>query len=81
MKPVAFAYLRPASRAEAIALLIRYGGKAKILAGGQSLLPAMNFRVARPSVLIDVNRVPDLDDIRVEGGQLCIGALARHARF
>jgi carbon-monoxide dehydrogenase medium subunit len=81
MKPVAFTYYRPASRAEAIALLVRHGGEAKILAGGQSLLPAMNFRVARPSVLIDVNRVPHLDYIRVEGGQLRIGALARHAHF
>jgi carbon-monoxide dehydrogenase medium subunit len=81
MKPVAFTYYRPASRDEAIALLVRHSGEAKILAGGQSLLPAMNFRVARPSVLIDVNRVPDLDDIRVEGQQLRIGALARHARF
>jgi carbon-monoxide dehydrogenase medium subunit len=81
MKPVAFTYYRPASRDEAIALLVRHSGEAKILAGGQSLLPAMNFRVARPSVLIDVNRVPDLNDIRVASGQLRIGALARHARF
>jgi carbon-monoxide dehydrogenase medium subunit len=81
MKPVAFTYYRPASRDEAIALPVRHSGEAKILAGGQSLLPTMNFRIARPSVQIDVNHVPALGDIRIEGRQLRIGALARHVRF
>ena len=81
MKPSAFAYFRPTSPAEAIALLAEHGDEAKLLAGGQSLVAAMSFRLARPGVLIDINRIPGLDTIRVEANQLRIGALCRHARF
>lgn len=81
MKPSAFAYFRPTSPADAIALLTEHGDEAKLLAGGQSLVAAMSFRLARPGVLIDINRIPGLDGIRVEAGQLRIGTLCRHARF
>ena len=81
MKPAAFAYHAPTSRSEAIGLLCRFGDEAKVLAGGQSLVAAMNFRLARPAILIDVNRIAGLDDVVTEGGTLRIGALCRHARF
>ena len=79
MKPAAFAYLQPRSRAEAIAALASYGGEAKLLAGGQSLVPLLNFRLLRPVALIDINRVSGLDhvDWRADTG-LRIGALTRH---
>ena len=79
MKPAAFEYLQPRSRAEAIATLARYGGEAKLLAGGQSLVPLLNFRLLRPAALIDINRVSGLDhvDWRADAG-LRIGALTRH---
>jgi aerobic carbon-monoxide dehydrogenase medium subunit len=79
MKPAMFDYLRPSSLAEAFDMLAGSDGEVKILAGGQSLVPMMNFRVARPEKLIDINRIPDLDYIRIEGDWLVIGALARHA--
>jgi CO/xanthine dehydrogenase FAD-binding subunit len=78
MKPAAFDYLRPASVAEAVDALVRYGGDAKILAGGQSLVPLLNFRVLRPSVLIDINGLAKLDHVVEEDGALRIGALTRH---
>ena len=78
MKPAAFDYLRPESVDEAIAQLAQYGGDAKILAGGQSLVPLLNFRVVRPSVLIDINRLTALDFVEEHGGGLRIGALTRH---
>jgi CO/xanthine dehydrogenase FAD-binding subunit len=78
MKPAAFDYLRPASADEAVAQLAEYGGDAKILAGGQSLVPLLNFRMLRPSVLIDINRLTELDYIREDGAGLRIGALTRH---
>jgi carbon-monoxide dehydrogenase medium subunit len=81
MKPAAFAYHRPESRAQALALLAEHGEEAKIISGGQSLVPAMNFRLARPPILIDINAIPGMDDIREEGGTLVIGARCRHARF
>jgi carbon-monoxide dehydrogenase medium subunit len=81
MKPAAFAYHAPTSQDAVIALLARHGEDAKILAGGQSLVAAMNFRLARPAILIDVNRVPGLDAIRTDATHLHIGALSRHARF
>ena len=77
MKPAAFEYLYPVSAAEAVDLLERYGEDAKIIAGGQSLVPMMNFRLARPEVLIDINRIKELDYIRKEGDELAIGALTR----
>ncbi|MBV9201526.1 MAG: xanthine dehydrogenase family protein subunit M [Alphaproteobacteria bacterium] len=81
MKPVSFRYFAPRSVDEAIDLLAEHGEEGKILAGGQSLVPAMNFRLARPASLIDINRIDALDYVREDGGQLRIGALARHARF
>jgi aerobic carbon-monoxide dehydrogenase medium subunit len=79
MKPAAFEYARPSSVAEAITLLANGGTDAKILAGGQSLVPMMNFRMVRPSLLIDINQLKELDFHRIEGGTLVIGALTRHA--
>lgn len=81
MKPAAFEYFAPRTVDEALALLAEHGDEAKILAGGQSLVPAMNFRLARPASLIDINRIAALDYIREADGKLCIGALSRHARF
>jgi CO/xanthine dehydrogenase FAD-binding subunit len=78
MKPAAFDYLRPASAAEAIAQLAEHGADAKVLAGGQSLVPLLNFRVLRPGVLIDINRVAELDHVTESAGGLLIGALTRH---
>ena len=81
MKPAAFAYHAPQSLDEALALLAEHGDEGKILAGGQSLVPAMNFRLARPAVLIDINRIAGLDFLRREDGWLRIGALTRHLAF
>ncbi|MCJ7493038.1 MAG: FAD binding domain-containing protein, partial [Deltaproteobacteria bacterium] len=77
MKPSAFEYFAPVTVTEAIGLLERYGEEAKVLAGGQSLIPMMNFRVARPKVLVDINRVKELDYIREEKDELVIGGLTR----
>ena len=77
MKPAPFEYYRPQSRAEALALLAQHGN-AKPLAGGQSLIPAMNFRLAMPEVLIDLNAVPDFSYIKSEDAGLRIGAMTRH---
>jgi carbon-monoxide dehydrogenase medium subunit len=81
MKPAAFDYFAPRSVEEVLDLLAAHGEDGKVLAGGQSLVPAMNFRLARPATLIDINRVAALDYLREEDGTLCIGALARHAQF
>jgi carbon-monoxide dehydrogenase medium subunit len=77
MKPAPFEYHRPASLAETFDLLDRYGDDGRLLAGGQSLVPALNLRLATPRAVIDINRVPDLDAIRVTPEGLVIGALAR----
>ncbi len=77
MKPCAFEYFNPQSVQEAIALLDRYGDEAKIIAGGQSLVPMMNFRLARPEILIDITGIKKLEYIKTEGDELVIGALAR----
>jgi carbon-monoxide dehydrogenase medium subunit len=77
MKPVPFEYHRPASLAETFDLLDRYGDDGRLLAGGQSLVPALNLRLAAPRAVIDINRIPDLDAIRVTAEGLVIGALAR----
>jgi carbon-monoxide dehydrogenase medium subunit len=77
MIPSAFDYLAPTSVAEATALLAEHGDDAKILAGGQSLIPAMRFRLAAPAVLVDINGIPDLGLIRSVNGHLSIGALTR----
>jgi len=79
VKPAPFEYIRPGSLAEALDALTRHASNGKILAGGQSLVPMMNLRLVKPAVLIDINRVPGLADVRVDGGELVVGALARHA--
>jgi carbon-monoxide dehydrogenase medium subunit len=78
MKPAPFEYFAPLELQEALDLLERYGDEAKILAGGQSLMPLMNLRLARPGLIIDINRLSSLDTITAtpEGG-LAIGALTR----
>jgi carbon-monoxide dehydrogenase medium subunit len=81
MKPASFRYFAPRTVGEALDLLAQHGQSGKILAGGQSLVPAMNFRLARPASLIDINRIDALDYVRVDGSELRIGALARHACF
>jgi carbon-monoxide dehydrogenase medium subunit len=78
MKPAPFEYHRPASLAEAFDLLERYGDDGRILAGGQSLVPALNMRLATPRAVIDINRLPGLDAIRLAPEGLVLGALARH---
>lgn len=78
MKPASFEYFSPRTLDEAIVLLARHGEDAKILAGGQTLVPMMNLRFAQPRRIIDINRVPDLDYIRPEGDEIAIGALVRH---
>ena len=81
MKPAPFEYLAPDSLAAALDLLARRGGEAKLLAGGQSLIPVMNFRLAQPSLLVDLNRLRDLDYLREDGGGLRIGAMTRQRRL
>ncbi len=78
MKPASFAYHRAASVGEALELLAREGEDAKVIAGGQSLVPLMAFRLARPSALIDITRISDLRYVRRDGDVLRIGALATH---
>src|SRR5271154_4920648 len=81
MIPPAFEYVRPNSLPEAIAFLQQFGDDAKILSGGQSLIPMMKFRLARPSHLIDINRISGLSYIKEEGGDLKIGGLTREAEL
>jgi aerobic carbon-monoxide dehydrogenase medium subunit len=77
MKPPPFEYAAPRKTDEALALLAQHGDRAKVLAGGQSLLPLLNFRLAQPEVLVDVNRVAELAYVRPVNGGLAIGALTR----
>ena len=77
MKPAKFDYHAPTSLDDAVALLQRYGGDAKILAGGQSLMPLLNFRLSRPAALVDLNRIASLAYIREENGQVRLGAMTR----
>lgn len=79
MKPASFEYVAPRSLDEALLELTRSDGDAKLLAGGQSLIPLLNFRLARPSRLIDLNRVPELAYIEPRDGGLAIGAMTRDA--
>ena len=81
MYPTAFEYLKPTSISEAIALLRQHGEDAKLLAGGQSLVPMMKLRIARPKVLIDIHRLSELDYIREEAGQIRCGAMTRHIQI
>lgn len=77
MIPGPFDYHAPTSLDDALALLAEHGSDAKLLAGGHSLIPAMRFRLAMPEVLIDINRIPDLEYVREENGSLRIGGLTR----
>lgn len=78
MKPPSFQYVRPDSIGDALVMLATHGADARILAGGQSLVPAMNLRQVRPAVLVDVNRLPSLGGISVDPeGWLRIGAVVR----
>jgi carbon-monoxide dehydrogenase medium subunit len=81
VKPAAFEYHAPKTLAALLELLAEHGDAGKILAGGQSLVPVMNFRLARPAQLFDINEIRELDYLRAEDGTLRIGALARHAAF
>ena len=81
MKPADFEYHAPDDLDALLALLAEHGEEGKILAGGQSLVPVMNFRLARPPHLIDLNGVAELDFLRAEEGVVRIGALTRHAAF
>src|SRR5262249_60706773 len=78
VKPAPFDYQAAGSAAEAVDLLARHGDDAKVLAGGQSLVPMLNMRLARPGVLVDVNPAAELDYVPREGGVLAVGALAPH---
>ncbi|HKF41412.1 MAG TPA: xanthine dehydrogenase family protein subunit M [Candidatus Acidoferrum sp.] len=81
MIPPSFEYLRPKSISEAIQMLQQHGDDAKILSGGQSLIPMMKLRLARPGILIDINRIAGLSHIKEEGGFLKIGGLTREAEL
>ena len=80
MKPAPFRYSAPRSLDEALGILAKHGYDAKPLAGGQSLVPTMNFRLAQPGVLVDLNNIPELTFIRPDSdGSLHIGAMTRHS--
>jgi len=78
MYPSRFDYVVPASVGEAISMLAEHGDEAKVLAGGQSLIPLLKLRFASPSVLVDVNRIAELEGMSQQDGYLRIGALVRH---
>ncbi|MCC6766101.1 MAG: FAD binding domain-containing protein [Deltaproteobacteria bacterium] len=77
MKPPVFDYAAPVSLAEATDLLVRHEGDAKVLSGGQSLVPLLNMRLARPAILVDLARIPDLDWVRADDETVAIGAMTR----
>src|SRR5207253_9350557 len=79
MKASAFSYARATSVANALELLVAYGDKAKVLSGGQSLMPAMNLRLISPELIIDIGAIDELRGIKAKGEALSIGALTRHA--
>ena len=79
MKASAFAYARAASVEHALELLIAHGETAKVLSGGQSLLPAMNLRLISPELIIDIGELSELRGVVVREGVVTIGALTRHA--
>jgi carbon-monoxide dehydrogenase medium subunit len=78
MKASAFAYARPTSIAHALELLVAHGDKAKVLSGGQSLMPAMNLRLISPEFIVDIGELTELRGIVVKGDVLTVGALTRH---
>jgi carbon-monoxide dehydrogenase medium subunit len=79
VKPAPFAYTRPETLDETLALLAEHGDDAKVLAGGQSLVPLLNMRMARPALVVDINRVVDLDNVSRDGDHTRVGALVRQA--
>src|SRR3989442_10441182 len=79
MKPMEFEYHPVTTLREATSLLAELGDDGRILAGGQSLVPLMNFRLAQPEHLVDINRIDELAYIRPENGRIAVGALARQA--
>ena len=79
MKPAPFDYHAPETVEDCLSVLAQHGDEAKILAGGQSLVPMLALRLARPEVLVDVNRVRELAAVRRENGSLVVGATTRHA--
>jgi carbon-monoxide dehydrogenase medium subunit len=79
--PAPFQYRKATSVAHALALLAEYGPESAVVAGGHSLLPMMKLRLAHPEALVDINDVTELAGIRVEDGDLVIGAMARHAEL
>ncbi len=81
MIPSSFEYFAPTSLNEALKLLSTYKDDAKILAGGQSLVPLMKLRLAKPTHVIDLNRIPDLNYVRADGDRIRIGALTTHAEI
>jgi carbon-monoxide dehydrogenase medium subunit len=81
MYPRPFHYHRATSLEEAVALLAQLGGEARLLAGGQSLIPLMKLRLASPTHLVDLNFIPNISYVREESGELRLGALARHAEI
>ncbi|VDC24954.1 FAD binding domain-containing protein [Pseudogemmobacter humi] len=81
MKPASFSYHKPGSVSAALALLAQFGEEGKIIAGGQSLVPSMNFRLARPETLIDINHIAEIQGVSDQGDHLEIGAVTRHATF
>ncbi|WP_067794250.1 FAD binding domain-containing protein [Actinomadura formosensis] len=79
--PANFEYAKATTVEEALALLARHGDEARVVAGGHSLIPMMKLRLAQPEALIDINDVTELSHIRIDGGELCVGALVRHAEL
>ena len=77
--PAPFTYERAHDVDGAVGLLERHGPEARLIAGGRSLLPMMKLRLARPETLVDINDLHDLDYIRLDGGEIALGALTRHA--
>src|SRR5437764_10702307 len=80
MKPPPFDYVAPTSIDEAVAALAQGGIEAKVLAGGQSLVPLLNFRLARPSLLVDLNRIPELNYLTPRENGVAIGAMTRQVQ-
>src|SRR3984893_10488111 len=78
MKASAFAYARATSVVNALELLAAHGDKAKVLSGGQSLMPAMNLRLISPELIVDIGELAELRGIAIKGNVLSIGALTRH---
>jgi carbon-monoxide dehydrogenase medium subunit len=80
MKPAPFKYFAPTEIPEVLSLLKEYGYDAKVLAGGQSLVPMMNFRLVQPAVLVDINNIPDLKSIQTHAKGIRLGAMVRHSQ-